>query len=168
MGTSLHSTIAYNPAANGMVERAHRSLKAALMAHCIDDNWKAQLPWVLLGLCTSPRACGDKSPAEKVYGESLAVPGELFSTAPDGADTSLPSLREVPQKSAPCRKTFTDRTHVYSPGVLDTCTHVFIRIDAHRPPLTRPYRAPYRVVSRSSKAYLINIHGCEDWVLSIG
>ncbi|XP_066950833.1 uncharacterized protein [Macrobrachium rosenbergii] len=72
MGTTLHSTTAYNPAANGMVERAHRSLKASLMACCINDNWKAQLPWVLLGLLTTPRAEGEVSPAEKVYSETLA------------------------------------------------------------------------------------------------
>ncbi|XP_066967500.1 igE-binding protein-like [Macrobrachium rosenbergii] len=78
MGTTLHSTMAYNPAANGMVERAHCSLKAALMAHCTDERWREQLPWVLLGLCTAPKANGNASPAEKVYGETLAVPGEFF------------------------------------------------------------------------------------------
>ncbi|XP_066958110.1 uncharacterized protein [Macrobrachium rosenbergii] len=155
---------AYNPAANGMVERAHCLLKAALMACCIDDNWKAQLLWVLLGLRTTLRADGDVSPAEKVYGETPAVPREFFPTALGNADTSLPRLKEVAPRFAPCRKTFMDRTHVYSPGDLDTCTHDFIRIDTHCPPLTRPYRRPYRVVSRLSKAYLINIHGREDWV----
>ncbi|XP_066956321.1 uncharacterized protein [Macrobrachium rosenbergii] len=156
--------MAYNPTANGMVERAHRSLKAALMTHRINDNWKAQLPWVLLGLCTVLRADSNISSAEKVYGETVAVPGEFFPMAPDDADTSLPRLGEVAQKFVPCQKTFMDKTHVYSPGGLDTCTHVFIRIDAHCPPLTRLYRGPYRVVSRSSKTYLINVHWCDDWV----
>ncbi|XP_066978970.1 uncharacterized protein [Macrobrachium rosenbergii] len=45
MGASLHSTMAYNPAVNGMVERAHCSLKAAPMARCTDERWKEQLPW---------------------------------------------------------------------------------------------------------------------------
>ncbi|XP_066965518.1 uncharacterized protein [Macrobrachium rosenbergii] len=66
MGTTLHSTMVYNPAANVMVERAHRSLKAALMAYCTNENWKAQLPWVLLCLLTAPRADGNVSPAEKL------------------------------------------------------------------------------------------------------
>ncbi|XP_068204643.1 uncharacterized protein [Palaemon carinicauda] len=65
IGMTLHSTMAYNPAANGMDERAHRTLKAALMARCTVEHWKAQLPWVLLGLCTAPRADGEPS-AEKV------------------------------------------------------------------------------------------------------
>ncbi|XP_066981407.1 uncharacterized protein [Macrobrachium rosenbergii] len=78
MSTTLHSTMSYNPTANGMVARAHHSLKAALMARCTDENWRVQLPWVLLGLRTTPRADGDASPAEKVYGETLAVLGEFF------------------------------------------------------------------------------------------
>ncbi|XP_066956259.1 uncharacterized protein [Macrobrachium rosenbergii] len=55
MGTTLLSTTAYNPAANDMVERAHCSLKPALMARCTDKNWSTQLPWVLLGLRTPHR-----------------------------------------------------------------------------------------------------------------
>ncbi|XP_066965468.1 uncharacterized protein [Macrobrachium rosenbergii] len=147
-----------------MVERTHRSLKAALIAHCTDENWKVQLPWVLLGLCTAPRANGEESPAEKVYGEALAVPGEFFPTEPDNPDTPLPRLREIARKFAPCRKTFADRSHNFSPEGLKTCMHVFMRSGAHRPPLTRPYRGPYRVISRASKAYLVNIHGREDWI----
>ncbi|XP_066950799.1 uncharacterized protein [Macrobrachium rosenbergii] len=66
LGTTHHSTTAYNPAANGLVERLHRSLKASLMARCTAENWKYQLPWVLLGMRTTPRANGDQSAAEKV------------------------------------------------------------------------------------------------------
>ncbi|XP_066982650.1 uncharacterized protein [Macrobrachium rosenbergii] len=77
LGTTHHSTTAYNPAADGMVERFHRSLKESLMARCPPDNWKCQLPWVLFGLRTVPRANSDLSAAEKVFGESLVVPGEL-------------------------------------------------------------------------------------------
>ncbi|XP_066982178.1 uncharacterized protein [Macrobrachium rosenbergii] len=95
MGTTLHSMMAYNPAANSMVERAHHSLKAALMARCTDENWRAQLPWVLLGLHTALRADSNVSPAEKVYGETLAVPGEFFLPSADGTDTPLARLREL-------------------------------------------------------------------------
>ncbi|XP_066962331.1 uncharacterized protein [Macrobrachium rosenbergii] len=98
IGTTLYSTTACNPAANGMVERVHRSLKEALIARCTNESWKEQLPWVLLGLRTTPKASGDASPAEKVYGETLAVPGESFLLSADSADTSLPRLRELAQK----------------------------------------------------------------------
>ncbi|XP_066947184.1 uncharacterized protein [Macrobrachium rosenbergii] len=164
MGTTLHSTTAYNPTAKFMVERAHRSLKAALMARCTDENWRAQLPWVLPGLRTAPRADSTVSPAEKVYGETLAVPGEFLPSSADSTDTRLQRLRDLAQKFVPCHKTFMDRTNTYSPAGLDSCTYFFIRIDACRPPLTRPYRGPYRVIDRTPKAYLIDVHSREDWV----
>ena len=52
LGSTTHHTMAYNPEANGMVERLHRTLKAALIARCTDSSWfhRSLLPWVLLGL----------------------------------------------------------------------------------------------------------------------
>ncbi|XP_066963183.1 uncharacterized protein [Macrobrachium rosenbergii] len=143
MGTTLHCTMAYNPAANGPVERVHRSLKAALMARCSNKKWKEQLPWILLGLRTAPRANGDASPAEKVYGETLALPGEFFPPSSDGADNPLPRLRELAQRFTPCHKTFTNRTVTYSPPALHSCAYAFVRVDARSLPLTRPYRGPH-------------------------
>ncbi|XP_064088950.1 uncharacterized protein LOC135203176 [Macrobrachium nipponense] len=164
METSLHATTAYNPAANGMMERVHQSLKASLMARCTGKNWKSQLPWVLLGLRTAPRANGEASPAEKVYGEPLTVPGEFFPTNADDADISIARLRESAAKFTPCVKTFSDRTKRFLLKALSSCKHVFIRDNARRPPLTRPYRGPFRVLRRTDKAYLISINGREDWV----
>ena len=60
-----------------MVERFHRSLKAALKARLIGNNWVEQLPWVLLGLRTAPKEDLGYSSAELVYGEPLTVPGEF-------------------------------------------------------------------------------------------
>jgi transposase InsO family protein len=42
-------TTAYHPQANGMVERLHRQLKAALRCHG-DEKWTEALPWVMLGI----------------------------------------------------------------------------------------------------------------------
>ncbi|XP_066950804.1 uncharacterized protein [Macrobrachium rosenbergii] len=124
-----------------------------------------QLPWVLLGLCTALKANGDASPAEKVYGKTLAVPGEFFPPSADSADTPLLRLRELaPQRFTPCHKTFTDRTVTYSPLALHSCACVFFRVDARLLPLTRPYRGPHQVIRRASKAFLLDIHEREDWI----
>ncbi|XP_064110227.1 uncharacterized protein LOC135218012 [Macrobrachium nipponense] len=139
MGTSLHATTAYNPAANGMVERFHRSLKASLMARCTGEDWKSQLPWVLLGLLTAPRSNGEPSPAEKVYGEPLAVSGEFFPTNADDSNVSITRLQESAGKFTPCIKTFSDRSKHFLPKALSSCKQVFIRDDACCPPLRRPY-----------------------------
>ncbi|XP_068235634.1 uncharacterized protein [Palaemon carinicauda] len=162
MGTTLHSTTAYNPAANGMVKRTHRTLEAALMVRCMDEHWKSQLPWVLLDLHTAPWADGEPSPAEKVYGEALTVPGEFFPATTD--DTKLNDLRDIAGKFRPFRKTYEDWTRHIIPKNLNDCDYVFIRVDAHRQPLTRPYRGPYEVIRRIAKSFLLNVHGQEDWV----
>ena len=49
LGCELHHTIAYHPQANGLVERFHRTMKAALKARLTGPNWFDELPWVLLG-----------------------------------------------------------------------------------------------------------------------
>lgn len=70
-------TTAYHPAANGIIERWHRSLKAAIMCHETPD-WISVLSTVLLGLRTHVRIDTGASPAEYVYRTTLRVPGEFF------------------------------------------------------------------------------------------
>jgi cleavage and polyadenylation specificity factor subunit 1 len=54
-GIQLSRTTAYHPAANGLVERFHRTLKAVIMCHA-DQQWAEALPLVLLGIRTSFKA----------------------------------------------------------------------------------------------------------------
>ena len=56
-------TTPYNPKTNGMVERIHRQLKAALGTHEIKE-WSTSLPMVLLGLRATPKESIDCSPCE--------------------------------------------------------------------------------------------------------
>ncbi|XP_068225901.1 uncharacterized protein [Palaemon carinicauda] len=57
-----------------------------------------------------------------------------------------------------------DRSTHFTPKNLDDCDYVFIRVDAHRQPLTRPYGGPYEVFRRTAKSFLFNLHGKEDLV----
>ncbi|KAL1448593.1 hypothetical protein WDU94_009822 [Cyamophila willieti] len=64
-GSNHLRTTAYHPAANGMVERIHRQLKAAIKCH-ENDSWTDVLPSVLLGLRAAWRedlktTCAEKS-----------------------------------------------------------------------------------------------------------
>ncbi|XP_068206203.1 uncharacterized protein [Palaemon carinicauda] len=77
LGITLHQTSTYNPDADGMVERFHRTLKPALMSRCKDSNWFTQLPWVLLGLRTTHKDALGVSAAEIVYGDLSVVPAEF-------------------------------------------------------------------------------------------
>ncbi|XP_066971787.1 uncharacterized protein [Macrobrachium rosenbergii] len=132
------------------------------MARCSAENWKYQLPWVLLRLRTAPRANSNPSTAEKVYEETLVVPGELIVENRD--DIGIQRLRDRVGKFAPCQRTFTERTSPFMPPEMSSSTHIFIRDTAICPPLTRPYRGSFLVLERKKKAFRISVHGREDWV----
>ncbi len=78
LGTSRIRTTAYHPAANGMVERFHRQLKAALKAQPYPDRWMEALPTVLLGIRTAVKRDISCTSAELVYGTTLRLPGEFI------------------------------------------------------------------------------------------
>jgi cleavage and polyadenylation specificity factor subunit 1 len=81
-GIQLSRTTAHHPAANGLVERFHRTLKAAIKCHA-DQQWTDDIPLVLLGIRTAYKADLQASVAELVYGEHLRIPSELLTPASD-------------------------------------------------------------------------------------
>ncbi|XP_037787703.1 uncharacterized protein LOC119583305 [Penaeus monodon] len=158
LGTSIHHAMAYNPEANGMVERFHRILKAALMSRCSNSMWFSKFPWVLLGLRTTPKEGLDVSQAEMVFGD-LVVPGEIFPNAPSSDD--IARLRRIVGKFVPCKQTYRPPKHCYD---LRAMKYVSLRTRAHTPPLTPPYSGPYEVIERKEKAFLLQIKGVNDWI----
>ena len=94
LGVKLHRTTAYHPQANGLCERFHRSIKAALRASLHDDSWVDRMPWVMLGLRTAPKEDLQTSPAELVYGQPLRVPGDFLpmTTCPWSASQQWSAL----------------------------------------------------------------------------
>ncbi|CAM1314255.1 Uncharacterised protein r2_g2479 [Pycnogonum litorale] len=104
-----------------MVERAHRALKAALTARCAGDRWTCHLPWMVLGLRTTPKEGLCYSSAEMVYGEPLVVPGEFFPTQPDHKDCDINRLRKIADQFAPSRPTSDHQQKPYVPSNLQSC-----------------------------------------------
>jgi cleavage and polyadenylation specificity factor subunit 1 len=66
-GIKLSRKTTHHPAANGLVEPFHRTLKAAIMCHA-DQQWAEALPLVLLGTRTAFKEDLQPSLAEFVYG----------------------------------------------------------------------------------------------------
>jgi transposase InsO family protein len=161
LGTTHISTSAFNPRANGMVERFHRRLKEALKCLNTDPNWTAHLPLILLGIRASVKEDLKHSPAEMVYGTTLVLPAdfpESITEIPDPTEflTQLKSSLKT-QKSAETR---VPPTETYLPKNLNTCDYVFMRTDAHRTPLQRPYTGPYKIISRNKHTFTIQTqHG---------
>ena len=168
MGTSNNNTTAYHPQANGMVERLHRQLKAALKARCTDANWFDHVPFVLLGIRTSWRSDLDHSPAELVYGTSLRLPGEFID--PEQVSDFNPSsefvkrLQHTMNSFKPTVPTFHGPKQSYIPKNLATSGFVYVRHDAHRQPLQRPYDGPYRIIDTKDKYFTLDMNGKQQKV----
>ena len=75
-------TTSYHPQSNGMVERFHRQLKAAIMAHESPNPWTITLPSVLLGVRSALKELLGRSAAEMIYDTTLRLPGELHRRRP--------------------------------------------------------------------------------------
>ncbi|BHF82127.1 hypothetical protein SprV_0802526400 [Sparganum proliferum] len=85
LGCTRIRTTAYHPAANGMVERFHRQLKASLRAAADPENWTDHHPLVLLDIRSALKPDLDFSAAELVFGSTVRLPGEMISPTPQSA-----------------------------------------------------------------------------------
>ena len=167
-GISTHTTTAYHPEANGLVERLHRRLKEALLAasHDCPQDWYWKLPAVLLSIRTTLKPDLGASPAEMLYGAPLSVPGSLLSNPPSSDEhlhqqqqQVLNNLRLEVARLQPIPTSAHRRQNVRMPEELRDCTHVFIRKGGVQPTLSSPYSGPYRVLSRQEHFYKVSIPG---------
>ncbi|KAL7636460.1 UNVERIFIED_CONTAM: hypothetical protein RMT77_013235 [Armadillidium vulgare] len=153
-----------------MVERFHRQLKATLAAHPHSERWTEALPFVLLGIRSAMKEDLQCTSAELVYGSPLRLPGEFFdpSVSPASSDpyTYLSRLRQCSTSWKPSAPRTHARTHSFIPKDLSTCTHVFVRLNAHRAPLQARYLGPYKVLSRREKTFLLQLP-CRTEVFSV-
>lgn len=160
LGVHRIRTTSYHPQANGLVERLHRTLKAAIVARG-SMKWTEELPIVLFGLrCTTKEDIGC-TPAQLVYGQNLCLPGEMLGDTPDpdiSQDQFVERLREKFRDLRPS-STRLNQKDVYVPKDLQTCDFVFVRVDKVRRPLTAPYEGPFRVIKRLRKAFVIERNG---------
>ena len=72
-----------------MVERFHRQLKVAIMAHESPNLWTITLPAVLLGVRSAVKERLGRSAAEMIYGTTLRLPGEFTKQYTVDANTDL-------------------------------------------------------------------------------
>ncbi|VDP28256.1 unnamed protein product [Echinostoma caproni] len=165
LGCTHAHTTAYHPAANGLVERFHLQLKAALKAHS-GSNWHETAPLVLLGIRNTIKADLHTTPAALAFGCSVRLPGELVAPTPmrnfnyaDFAQRLSHHMREVHAATTPKQTAI-----VYVAKELSSCTHVFLRVDSTRAPLQAPYTGPLRVTARKDKTAVIDVNGRRETV----
>lgn len=162
-GANKIRTTPYHPSSNGLVERLHRSLKSALK--CTPETpWPDTLPTVMLGLRTALKEDLQVSPAELVFGVTLRIPGDFFAV-PERTISQTVYARELRQlfralKPAPASNHSSHKPFVYPD--LQSCTHVFCRLEKIRKPLDQPYTGPHRVIRRvSDRIFVLDMNGSE-------
>ncbi|CAK1591943.1 unnamed protein product [Parnassius mnemosyne] len=155
-------TTGYHPCANGMVERMHRQLKAALMCH--SNTWTKVLPLVLLGMRSTLKEDIKTSAAELVYGEPLRLPGELiapqkFTNNPADVMDYVADLKRKMEILRLISASHHTRPSTFIFKDLAPTTHVFLRDDAVRRPLQPPYTGPHAVLQRRDKTLTLDVNG---------
>ncbi|XP_064469966.1 uncharacterized protein LOC135384707 [Ornithodoros turicata] len=166
LGTTRLRPTSYHPACNGMVERLHRHLKAAHIAHEDRDHWVSHLLLVLLGIRAALKPDLGCSCADLVYGCSLRLPAEFFCPSkPDISPSAL--LQRLHRSFNIVRATPSTAASHHSPNIpqdLPIATHVFPRTDSVRKSLSPPYSGPHPVLARNDKTYRVLVNGKEDTV----
>lgn len=148
LGAHKTRTTAYNPAANGMIERFHRQLKSAIRCYAT-DRWTEVLPTILLGIRSSFKPDIGASSAEMLYGSPLRLPGDFFRSTTDPKPSChdlMNKLREFVRRLRPIPASRHNKTDIFIHPDLATASHVFIRKDYIRKPLEQPYEGPYEVI----------------------
>ena len=152
-------TTAYHPKTNGMVERLHRTLKTAIIAR--KKQWLQALPVVLLGIRSTVNESGF-APFTAVTGDLLLQPRLSVDRQPppDGAtDTVRDLARRLSEIDFLTSSEGQHHGHPPShlPADLNTCTHVWLRVDRVRRPLEAPYVGPLRVCKRSGRWFVLEL-----------
>lgn len=161
LGVRKVRTTSYHPQSNGLIERWHRGMKAALMARLDTGSWVDELPTVLFGLRAAGRSENGISPAEYTFGKSLRLPGEFFESnkqfIPGVTNCVVEKIRDAINSLKPISETHRCNRKWFVHPDLETCTHVFIRDDSVRKPLKSPYDGPFLVIKRGPKVFEIQL-----------
>jgi transposase InsO family protein len=155
LGVKHLKTTPYHPQANGLVERLHRQLKAALLCH--NDSWYDALPAVLMGLRAAWKEDISTTPAELVYGEPIRLPGEFL--APSNQNGTAPELvkrlRNHFREISPEQTSRRGNHPIFAFKDLQTCTHVFVKKGQIGPSFSSLYSGPHRVMERHEKYFVV-------------
>ncbi|XP_064463563.1 uncharacterized protein LOC135374552 [Ornithodoros turicata] len=145
-----------------MVERLHRQLKAAICARRDSANWVDHLPWVLLGIRSSLKQNLQCSPSDLVFGCPLRLPGDFLSSpspAPPSAHDFAAQLRDHFRDLQPVSPRQPTNRKIFVHPDLKTSSHVFVRADHVKPPLTPAYTGPHRLLVQDEKTVTVDING---------
>lgn len=97
-----------------------------------------------------------------MYGAPLRFPGKFFVNEDVQSDPQvfIEHLRQHIRRIRPSPTAHHVRPKTFTLKDLQSCTHVFIRIDSTKKPLDLPYEGPYEILERiSDKVFKVKIKG---------
>ncbi|XP_014209256.1 uncharacterized protein LOC106639933 [Copidosoma floridanum] len=143
-----------------MIERFHHTLKAGLK--CYLQNLIDVLPMVLMGFCSTVKENFGTLSVNMVFGTTLRLPGKFFITSSVQADhiSFMYSLKQLFLSLRPVSASRHASIHPLSFRDLQTCSHVFLRMDSIRKPLEQPYSGPHKILSHTDhRTFIIDCAG---------
>ena len=159
LGTTHLRTIAYHPAANGMVERFHRQLKAAIMCH--DDERWTQYCWV------------SAQPGKKIL-KGLRQTNCMVSLCACRENSSVRSTTQTTQTmtthssksfESTCRacdqvvQLATERAKFSSSKTMPPQSRSSFAMMARNTCYSIPCDGPYKVVQRNDRTFVVEVNG---------
>ncbi|GFW04014.1 hypothetical protein TNCV_2051301 [Trichonephila clavipes] len=127
MGSHNIHSASYHPQSIGMIERFHRHLKSAIIAH-EDAGWTDIFPILLLGLRSAMKNDLKATSSQLVYGTTLRLLSDLISSEylqTSVTPTYVSKLITMMRKLSPISPDSHSCTKSYVHQSLSTCTHVF-------------------------------------------
>ncbi|XP_043483452.1 uncharacterized protein LOC122511944 [Leptopilina heterotoma] len=164
IGTERIRTTSYHPASNGMVERWHRTLKAAIMCHS-DKQWINSLR-SYVGF--TQQCVGLWSIASRirfryyVKGSGELILPEDFSP---NRQIFLEEFREHMRNVKPIPVEHRHKREIFVHKNIYTCSHVFIRQSMIKKSLEPPYSGAHKVINRTSdRVFEVEVNGLKKQI----
>ena len=103
------------------------------------------------------------TPSDLLFGQPVRLPGEFFEPVSEDAfnvnsSSFAQSLSRYMQQIPYFAPRRTNRAHYVDKAFMDpSTTHVFIKIDSHRPPLHAVYKGLFRIIQRHPKYFVVDL-----------